>query len=491
MRQRPKVAFTGRTGWLVLLATLPVAAAGCFGGGGSKVGGASAKHTVVLTMASQLRGQPAQLERFAGEVERLSGGTMRIDFKQDWRAGDLRQERDTISDVRSDKVDLAWVGARAWDWVGVTSFDALVAPFLIDGYPLEQRVFERGIPQRMLGDVSRAGVVGIGVLPGPMRKLLGVRPLVAPADFNGRTIGVQGLVAAWTLRSLGARPQQYFAQTKLTGMDGIEEQLSAVDGNRHDVTAKYLSADLNLWPRPLVIFAGQRRFRSLSAEQQAILRKAARAAIPPALAASRSEDAESVAVLCHRSVHFLDERPRQMAALRLAVAPVYRRLEREPATRRWINEIEGLKGTVSAGPAIRCAKTRGAGSEAATPVDGAWEMRVGRDDLIGNPAYKLLGDASPHPTADDVRLDVGVYRLVLHGGRASLSHDSSAEHKRGSAVYTLHGDRIEIRITAGDNPGETWVYRWSLFRDRLTLRGVPGVFSPPNAAFVPWRRVGR
>jgi TRAP-type C4-dicarboxylate transport system substrate-binding protein len=491
MRQRPKARFTGRTRLLVLLAALPLVGSGCFGGAG-KVGAAQAKHTIVLTMASELKGQPAQLVRFAGAVQRLSGGTMRIQFKGNWRAGDLRQERDTIADVRAGRVDLAWVGARAWDWVGVRSFDALVAPFLVDSYPLERRVFERGIPQRMVRDVSRAGVVGIGVLPGPLRRVLAVRrALLEPVDFRGTTIGVQGVVAAQTLRSLGSREQQYFAQPELTGLDGIEEQLSAIEGNGHASTAKYLSANLSLWPRPLVIFAGRRRFQSLKPEQQATLRKAAAAAIPAAMSASRREDVLSASVLCRRGLRFVDGTPKQLAAMRLAVAPVYRRLERVPTTRRWIAAIEALKRVTPAGQAIRCAnKTTRSGSKGTSPIDGVWEMRIGRDDLIGNAAYKLLGDASPHPTADDLRLDVGVYRLVLHGGRVSSSHHSSAEDVSATGDYTLHGGRIEITLSKGNSAGETWVYRWSLYRDRLTMRGVPGVFSPPNPAFIPWRRVG-
>jgi TRAP-type C4-dicarboxylate transport system substrate-binding protein len=456
--------------------------AGCFGGGG-KAGGGGEKHAIVLTMASQLGGGPDQLMRFADDVQRLSGGTMRIQFKANWRAEDLRQERDTIADVRAGKVDLAWVGARAWDWVGVRSFDALLAPFLVDSYPLERRVFERGIPQRMLRDVSRAGVVGIGVLPGPLRKVLAVHgPLLEPADFRGTTIGVQGVVAAQTLRSLGARPEQYFAQP----------ELSAIEGNGHESTAKYLSANLNLWPRPLVIFAGERRFQSLKPEQQAALRNAAAAAIPVGVFASRREDAFSAGVLCRRGLRFVDETPKRLAALRLAVAPVYRRLERVPRTRRWIAEIEALKQETSAGQPIRCANgTTRSSPQAASPIDGIWEMRVGRDDLIGNPAYKLLRDASRHPTAQDLRLDPGVYRLVLHGGRVSSSITASAENVSASGVYTLHGGRIEITLTKGNSAGETWVYRWSLYRDRLTLRGFPGVVSPPNPAFAPWRRVGQ
>ena len=51
-----------------------------------------------------------------------------------------------IEDVQAGKVDMGWVGARAFDAVGVTSFQALVAPFLVDSYELQDRVFQAGIP---------------------------------------------------------------------------------------------------------------------------------------------------------------------------------------------------------------------------------------------------------------------------------------------------------------------------------------------------------
>src|SRR5918912_3160346 len=177
--------------------------------GGSKAGGSSGKRTIILTFANQIGNEPpAQLAQFASAVDARSGGTIRIEFRNNWRARDRRQERDTIADVKRGKVDLAWVGARAWDWVGVRSFEPLVAPLLIDSYALERKVFEQRIPQTMLADAARAGVVGIGVLPGPLRRIVGVRrPLRAPSDFRGETIGVQGVIAAETLRALGARPR--------------------------------------------------------------------------------------------------------------------------------------------------------------------------------------------------------------------------------------------------------------------------------------------
>ncbi len=62
--------------------------------------------------------------------------------------GEPLYEAGTLQDVKAGKVDMAWVGARAFDTVGVKSFQALLAPLLVDSYALEAKVFEKGIPER-------------------------------------------------------------------------------------------------------------------------------------------------------------------------------------------------------------------------------------------------------------------------------------------------------------------------------------------------------
>ena len=58
------------------------------------------------------------------------------------------------------------VGAGAWDSVGVSSFRALVTPFLIDSYALQDRVIRNPMIGEMLRGLRPAGLAGIGVLPG-------------------------------------------------------------------------------------------------------------------------------------------------------------------------------------------------------------------------------------------------------------------------------------------------------------------------------------
>jgi TRAP-type C4-dicarboxylate transport system substrate-binding protein len=473
-------------GAAALAVAVLLTAAGC--SNGDKAGGAAAKHTIVLTFGSELGSQPEQLLRFATEVAKRSNGTIQIEFMGNWRNGDPHQELDTIRDVKAGKVDLAWVGARAWDWVGVPSFDGLVAPLLVDSLPLEQKVFAAGIPRRMLAGVHRAGVIGIGVLPGPMRKALGVRRrLVRPAAFRGLVFGVQGIVAAETIRALGAHPRQVISGPSLTGLDGIEEQMSAIEGNAHDVPARYLSANLNLWPRPLVLFTSPQVFRKLSGPQREVLREAAVAAVPEAMAASKHEDAGAAHALCQRGkLAFVDLSASQLDDLRQAVAPVYRRLERDSTTRRWIRTIEALSRNTPSAPPIRCSSTsRPAGSTTETAIDGSWRMTVNKSQLTGNPAYG-------HPaTRDDLRLDAGTYRLVLHRGRFQFWHDGPADHSHDTGTSRIQGHLVTFQITRGHDIAEIWSYRWSLYRDELTFSKPPASApqGPPNPMFAPWHRI--
>jgi hypothetical protein len=56
-----------------------------------------------------------------------------------------------------------------YDTVGVNSFQALLAPFLIDNPTLEQRVPESDLAGEMLAGTSRLGLVGLAMQPTDLR----------------------------------------------------------------------------------------------------------------------------------------------------------------------------------------------------------------------------------------------------------------------------------------------------------------------------------
>ncbi len=470
-----------------MLALLALALAACAGSSEDKAGGTDQVEPRVLTMASQ-SGPPSELTAFADEVNRRSNGTLRVEFKAGWRLGEPTHEAGTIEDVRAGEVDMAWVGARVFDTVGVKSFQALAAPLLIDSYELEAKVFEQGIPRQMLESVSDLDLVGIGVLPGPMRKVLGVsQAFTRPADFAGQVVGLQdSVLAEKTLKALRAEPRPVPAEAQLDGLDAYEQQLDSIAGNSYDESAEYVTANLNLWPRPLVIVMGKESFASLTPRQQSALKEAADAAIPEALAASRKDDEEAASKLCRRGVTFAAASESDLSELRAAFGPVYADLAADPRTKSYVDAITGLKTEVAASAAAPvCASDfeSGQSSSEPTPIDGIYRASFAKQDLANSP---LLYD--PREANDE---NWGDLTLTLDEGRVTFEQLNDVESTSTSGTFALDGDSIVLDFTEGVNAGETFVSRWSLFRDELTFNRDEALGEIPTPYVIePWERVG-
>ena len=193
-----------------------ITAAGCAsstaGGGADKAGGAA--DPVVLRLANTSLDPSTGLERhpalqyFVDQVKELSDGALRIDVASRWGDQLPSAEQQVIRDVAAGEVDLGWVGTSVFDTVGVTHFQALTAPMLIDSYPLERAVLASDIPTRMLAGLDELGVHGIAVLSDGLRKPIGTaRPLLRPDDYRGITFqAFRSQEHAAAIQALGATP---------------------------------------------------------------------------------------------------------------------------------------------------------------------------------------------------------------------------------------------------------------------------------------------
>ena len=462
------------------IALLALALCGC--GGASRVG-ASSGDPHVLTFLNPIDDkQEATL--FATEVERLSKGRLRIRVMPSSHLRQTDGEAAAIRDVRSGRYDLGWAGSRAWPG----SLRALGAPLLVDSYALEERIAKDAVAKRMLDGVRASGVVGLGIVPGPIRRPLGLgRRLAAPSDFRGLAIGeARSPVADATLRALGADPVAVPVELDPRRLDGLEAPAAAVYGRHLDGTGAHMTGNVSLWPRPVVFFANDAAFVKLTDDEREILRAAARSAIPKAAEAQRSNEAEAAANLCrsHR-LAFDTASPADLRALRAAVAPVYRDLERDPATRDAIAEIAAIKRELGAPPADlpACHAPAAPHEPARTPLDGAWQMDSGR--------------AASGPDLLDENW--GHWIFVFERGRFAITQENRTSCTWGYGTYTVHGDRTTWLFTDGggdapndaaNKPGEEFAFRVSLFRDTATLGPVKGAVSPVNFDAKPWRKLG-
>src|SRR5215204_7360586 len=144
---------------------------------------------------------------------------------------------------------------------------------LIDSYALELKVLEdEGVVRPMLASLDQLGLEGVGVLPGPLRRPLGVRRLAAPPDWSGMRIGhAGGKQIEASLRRLAARSRIIVSSGEFAGFDGVESHITSIAGNQYHHEAPYLTGNVVLWPRPLVLFAAD----TVTPAQLAVLRRAA------------------------------------------------------------------------------------------------------------------------------------------------------------------------------------------------------------------------
>jgi TRAP-type C4-dicarboxylate transport system substrate-binding protein len=482
MRRRPP-----RTRALALLAAVALAASACSSSGMDKAGGTRTKPPLVLTLADHEQG-PDQVQAWIEEVQRRAGGSLRIQVTNHWRDQELASDQATIADVQAGKVALAKIAARAYDTVGINSFQALVAPLLIDNPTLERRVLESDVATKMLAGTGELGLVGLAVLPTDLRKPLGVtRPLVTVEDYRGARMGVgEGELAKATVTALGATPVSTIPGGPLSGLDGLDIDLGSIKWNGYEQQATALTANVTLWPRPVTVVINRTVFESLTAAQQAALRQAGTAAVARQLAFLRGLNDEDRDILCRRGLRFVRASGRDLAGLHRAVQPVYDQLEANADTRSFLQRIRAMKHAIAAPPdAPACAPssaTPATANQQATALDGVYRTSFTRKELANSPSLTDPAEVSDQNWGD--------FTLTFDHGRVTFTQRNDLDNSSTSGTYTLDGKAITLHFTEGVNAGDTFTGPWNLYRDVLTFgRDASGGFPTPYV-LKPWHRAG-
>jgi TRAP-type C4-dicarboxylate transport system substrate-binding protein len=472
-----------RTVALLLVAGL---LAGCGSGAADKTGGSSTP--VVLRLAdSNNSDQPdtGTLEYFAAQVAKRSGGSLRvrITYLAAGSATPYVEER-TITAVRAGHFDLGWIGARAWDEVGVKSFRALQAPFLITSKRLLDRVVTSPLAGEMLDALGKQNVVGVALVPDYLRHPAGMgRPLVSPADFDGARVRIQpSRVSAALMTALGAVPV-----TISNSQIGYAIQQKRVDGQEVAMLSNpggsVLAGNVVLFAKALTLFANNAAYGRLAVDQQRVLRDAAAAAVRHAVARNPT-DAQFAEHFCFDRRRILLATAAQLATLTQEAQPVYRMLNADRQTRRFIRQIRAWKRTMPADPAMSvpaaCGQTQRPAQfvgrpRAASQLDGTYRWVITRAD-----AHRYWG---PQLNPGDSYPSIGT--AILHNGTWRLV---GPDGDRGT--FTIRGNRLRFNW-----PRVASVLTFTYTRDGDgTLHLKPVLPMDPGDQFVwaskPWRRIG-
>lgn len=428
-------------------------------------GGGPAQRQVTLSLVTGERGRE-EVDPFVNAVTARSSRSVTIDVRTGWRSGQPDYERGAIRDVIDGKADLGIAGARAFDTLGITSFQALVAPLLIDSYELQDRALSSPVGEEMLMGLEGSGLVGLDYVPGQLRRPLGItRQLTVPTDYEGSAVGLRdGAVAKMTLEALGARPV-VFVPDRIGGLDGMEAHLKLIHDGRYDRDARSLTGDVVLWPRTYVLFANAAKFASLTAAEQALLQDAAGASRTDT-AFMRALESEAYDVLCRRGLEIHSAGTSGVEELVTAVAPVRAALSEDASTASFLDQIDALRAELAEPTDVVAPCDTGTSPPPRTTdpsaLDGTWEVCVTREEHL----------AAGADAGEDQPDNIGCFALRFDRGQF-WQYRQGNEPGSGGSIFNADGTYEligENRITFYLEDGLIFDFTWSVFRDTLTFK---------------------
>ena len=491
-KSRARIAAIGLVPAMVLLAS----ACGSGGGGAPIDKAGPGNQPVVLRLANVnsdpgLRYSPG-ISYFVQRVSDLSGGKMSVKVTYTVGGLALDAEQQAVKDVADGSFDLGFTGTSVFDTLGVANFEALSAPMLIDNYPLENAVIRSSLPAKMMAGLAKLDVTGLAVLGNSMRRPIGVRhPIVSPADWRGITFGTYwSKTQEAAVSALGAKPGPGFATARdqalaRGALQGFDMDLLIYQGQSKEQTAPYITANVNLWPRTLALFANPGRLAKLTTSQRRLVYQAAADAAGRSTGLVQNED-RAVSAICQAGGRFADASATDLQALRGRFAPVYASLEADPQTKAMIGQITALKRSTPAGPALtipagctgRAPGQPASGTTATSKLNGIYRWTMTAHD--GTTTTPDVNSEMKYPST---------FTATLRDGRWTLRH-SGAEVMTDNPgdTYSLQGNRI--RFHWGDG---FLTFTYSVDgQGNLHLTAVPPVHPDDNFVFTthPWTKIG-
>jgi TRAP-type C4-dicarboxylate transport system substrate-binding protein len=467
---------------------LAAVAAGCdFGAGGDKAGGATAPLELRLAVASEADDVGAPLARFfASRATALSKGSMRVRVVFDAAGQQVAEPEVRVARMVHDgEFELGWIGSPAWDRLGVTSFQALQAPFLVTSYTLLDSIATGRIARRMLAAQPAEGFAPLALVPDRLRHPFGVEhPLTSPDDFAGARVRVlPSHVTDALMRALGATPVHI-------SWDRLNAAMASgkIDGTEYSLGngwpgGRFLTANVTFFANADTVFAGDGAYRQLDERQREAIRRAPRQTVAYAVAHPPREEA-----LVRRHCDYgpvVSASHEDLAGLIQAARPVYAELEAEAQTRALIAAIRRLKGTTPpAQTAIRdCAYATPTSQGREVPpatLNGTYRWRLTKagaiaagarpdDEGIGSVGQMTLSDGrwlmEPAGTRSDPSAgDIGSYGIV--GNRITFDWPQVASTLTFTFTRHANGD-LDLEPVLPMDPGDRF-----------------------NWAGAPWKRIG-
>lgn len=450
--------------------------------------------TITLTFASA---DPLPVDTtFATLVDQDSGGHLRLRTVS-YNARSVSVDQTIAADLQKGKLDVADVGSRAWESLGVLAFRAYQDPFLVTSRELLDAAVTGPVAAGLLATLKPAGITGLAIAPDSIRYLYSTRPLTTPAQFLGAKIRINdSATTSEVLTALGATPVTDIISGPTAVQALRDGALTAIESNPVNAmengyvqVAPYVVVNAPLFAKTDTFAVNSAQLARLPASDADWLQQAAQQAA--ATEATSATDRAMWATLCGEGLKPLALTGQQLTALQNAEAPTYADLAADMQTTLAIDRIGGLATSEPRMDAWATCRGVGIAASPTEVLDGSYGVTITQADVVASGDCTDCGNA-------------GTYRLVIHDGRYALYHpvqiDANSAEPSVSffdgwgpedpvevGTITITGNRATLVPEVNQQNGSVpTVYTFDLFRGLLTWHLLSGTGFDTTR---PWRKL--
>ncbi len=369
-------------------------------------------------------------------------GQLTIEIK--YRAagdGVVRFDQRIAELVHAGDLDLGLVPTRAFDELGVTSLQALQAPFLVTDDEVMDAVVSSNIRDDLMSGLPSQGYEGLALWPEGLRHPYSFEaPILTLSDFDDLSILAPVSKASFDLlQALGAKPHDLG--------DAREDDEAAESGIRTIANINrpgVVTGNITFFPKIQMLVAGSPAFARLTDDERRFLRDGA-VATSAWVAEHREHEDTAVATHCKGGGIVVLAEASAVAEIVAAAAPVYTELEEDPLTKRLIGEIRGIVGAPREQPAY---VPEPCGSLATATAEPSASLEPADDPAVLNGSYRAdisaayLESKGLNPT--DAYNNGGIFDLTFKDGL--FSHHLDRDDSTCTGPYVVHGITRQGRL---------------------------------------------
>jgi tripartite ATP-independent transporter DctP family solute receptor len=278
------------------------------------------------------------------ELSKASGGKDSIKVFGDSALG---SEKDTIEQVKIGALDMVRVNFAAFNGIVPESMMPAL-PFLFRDMDHFRKTMYGAQGDKILAGFEKAGFVGLAIYESGARSMYSKKPIKTLADIKGMKVRVQPSdLFVSMVGAMGASPtpmpyNEVYTGLKTGLLDAAEKNYPSYDEAKHFESAPVYSETMHSMSPEVLVFS-KKVWDTLGKDQQATIRKAAKASVPVYVKLWDAKEKEARAAVIKGGATIVPAAQIDRASFVAVEKPVWDKFATTPELKSLVQEIVNAK----------------------------------------------------------------------------------------------------------------------------------------------------